>query len=137
MGRLVAALVPPAGEGIWGFPKTVQRIDFADTASRRTCTLAMDGRHVLTFSSARGGRFTLPDMPMTTYSYLGGALHKTTFVCGATEVGFGVAGAKLALGDHPIADELRSLGLPRTSLLTVWMGHQHGRFEAPLPVSVR
>jgi hypothetical protein len=123
-----------AGAGIWGFPKTVQQIDFDDTDGRRRCRLAMDGRHVLTYTAGRGGRFTLPDVPMRTYSYLGGRLHATTFTAGATEVGFALGGATLELGDHPIADELRSLGLPRTALMTVWMGHQHARFEAPVPV---
>jgi hypothetical protein len=123
-----------AGEGIWGFPKTVQRIDIADTQAHRTCRLEMDGRHVLTATSFRGGRFSLPDMAMKTYSYVGGVLHETTFVSGATEVGFGLGGTDVVLGDHPIADDLRRLGLPRSALMTVWMGHQHGRFEAPVRV---
>ena len=123
-----------AGEGIWGFPKTVEQIDFTDGDQRRTGTLVMGGRRVLTMSSQRGGRFTLPEMPMTTYTYIGGRLHRTTFTTAATEVGFGLGGGHLELGDHPIADELRSLGLPRTALMTVWMGHQRGRFEAPVPV---
>jgi hypothetical protein len=94
----------------------------------------MGGRHVLTFGVERGGRFTLPDVAMRTYSYIDGRLHATTFTSGATEVGFALGGSTLALGDHPIADELRSLGLPRTSLMTVWMGHQHARFDAPVSV---
>jgi hypothetical protein len=124
-----------AGAGIWGFPKTVERIDFADAGTRRTCRLEMDGRHVLTFGAERGGRTTLPDVPMRTYSYIDGRLHATTFVSGATEVGFTLGGATLELGEHRIADELRSLGLPRTPLMTVWLGHQHARFEAPEPVA--
>src|SRR5512143_3154614 len=30
-----------AGEGIWGFPKTVEEIDFTDTDGRRSCRLTM------------------------------------------------------------------------------------------------
>ena len=45
-----------AGEGIWGFPKTIQQIDFTDTESTRRCRLVMDGRHVLTYTAGRGGR---------------------------------------------------------------------------------
>jgi hypothetical protein len=91
---------------------------------------------VLTFGAERGGRTTLPDMPMQTYSYIDGRLHATAFTSGATEVGFALGGATLELGEHEIADELRRLGLPRTPLMTVWFGHQHARFEAPVPVSV-
>jgi hypothetical protein len=94
----------------------------------------MDGRHVLTFSAARGGARTLPDAPMTTYSYVGGALQRTTFVSGATGVGIHLGGAELVLGDHPIADDLRRLGLPRRAFLSVWMEHTHARFAAPAPV---
>jgi acetoacetate decarboxylase len=124
-----------AGVGIWGFPKTVERIDFADAGPRRTCTLAMDGTHVLTFTSFRAGRLSLPDVAMTTYSYLGGELHRTTFVSGATDVGFDVGGVDLVLGTHPVADELRALGLPRMALLAASFGRQHARFEAPVRVT--
>ena len=123
-----------AGAGIWGFPKTIEQIDFTDEGDRRRCRLVMDGRHVLTYTAGRGGRFTLPDMRMRTYSYVAGRLHATTFTSGATEVGFALGGATLDLGDHRIAEELRSLGLPRTALMTVWMGHQHARFDAPVPI---
>jgi acetoacetate decarboxylase len=123
-----------AGEGIWGFPKTVEQIAFTDTDGRRSCRLTMGGRHVLTFEAARGGRFSLPEMPMLTYSYVGGRLHTTRFTSAASDVGFALGGTTLALGDHPIADELRGLGLPRAALMTVWMGHQRARFDAPVPV---
>ncbi len=122
-----------AGRGVWGFPKSVEEIAFEDAGGRRSCRLAMDGRHVLTFSVARGGGRTLPDNTMTTYTYLDGRLHRTTFVSGATGVGIHLGGAGLALGDHPLADQLRSLGLPRGALMSVWMEHSHGRFEAPSP----
>jgi len=120
-----------AGRGIWGFPKTVEQIDFTDSGPLRECRLTMDGRHVLSFSAARGGTRVLADMPMVTYTYIDGALHTTRFTAGSTEVGIHLGGAELALGDHPVAAELRSLGLPKRPLMTVWMGHQHGRFDAP------
>src|SRR2546425_12239926 len=56
-----------AGRGIWGFPKSVERIDFDDADGRRSCRLAMGGRHVLTLSLRRGGARVLPDAPMITY----------------------------------------------------------------------
>ena len=120
-----------AGCGIWGFPKSIEEIEFADIGSTWQCRLNMNGRHVLTFTTTRGGSRTLPDAPMVTYSYIDGGLHRTRFVSGATGVGIRLGGAELTLGDHPIADELRGLGLPKRSLMTVWMEHQHGRFDAP------
>lgn len=120
-----------AGSGIWGFPKTVEQIDFEDAGGRRTCRLVMDGQHVLTLSVPRRGSRTLPEAPMTTYSYIGGALHRTTFTASSTGVGFGLGGADLILGTHPIADTLRQLGLPRAALMNVWMEHQRARFDGP------
>ena len=120
-----------AGRGIWGFPKTVEQIDFVAVGERRRCTLVMGGRHVLTLSVTAGGTRVLPDTPMTTYSMVDGALHRTRFVSGARDVGLHLGGAELTLGDHPLADELRALGLPKAALASVWMEHSHARFEAP------
>ena len=58
-------------------------------------------------------------------------LSRTRFVSGAEGVGIRLGGAALTLGEHPIADELRALGLPRRALMTVWMEHSHATFEAP------
>jgi hypothetical protein len=122
-----------AGRGIWGFPKTVEDIRFDDRDGRRSHRLAMDGRHVLTLSVARGGTRRLPDTEMVTYSWVDGRLRATRFVSGADGVGIHLGGAELVLGDHPLADDLRALGLPRRALMTVWMEHSHARFEGPEP----
>ena len=123
-----------AGRGIWGFPKTVEQIDFADAGAERRCHLVMDGREVLSLSFERGGTRTLPDAAMVTYSYLDGRLHRTRFVSGASGVDIRLGGAAPSLGDHPVAGELRALGLPARPLMTVWMERTHARFEAPEPV---
>ncbi|HVP29200.1 MAG TPA: acetoacetate decarboxylase family protein [Myxococcota bacterium] len=120
-----------AGRAIWGFPKTVDEIrwDFGETRAR--CAWRKDGHQVLTMTLPRGGTRTLPDTTMQTYTMRDGALHVTPFVSGATGFGVRLGGASLALGDHPIADELRALRLPKRPLMTTWMEHMHGRFEAP------
>ncbi|MEW6270124.1 MAG: acetoacetate decarboxylase family protein [Thermodesulfobacteriota bacterium] len=120
-----------AGEGIWGFPKTVEQIDLEDAGGRRTCRLVMDGKHVLTLGVPRGGSHTLGETTLTTYSYIGGALHRTRFTTSSSGVGFTLGGADLILGTHPIADALRSLGLPRTALMSVWTERQRALFEGP------
>ena len=42
-----------------------------------------------------------------------------------------MSGGRVELGDHPYADQLRSLGLPKRPLVCTWMENMHGRFEAP------
>jgi hypothetical protein len=123
-----------AGRGIWGFPKTVQEIDFEERGAERSCRLVMDGQHVLSMTAPRGGTRTLPDASMTTYSMIDGVLHRTTFVSGATGVGIRLGGAQVRLGDHPLSRTLQALGLPKRPMMSVWMEHMHGRFEAPVPV---
>jgi hypothetical protein len=119
-----------AGCGIWGFPKVVNEIEI-EHGSRAVCTWQADGQRILRFSVARGGRARMPDQALATYTYREGALHRTRFVSGAQGVGFHLGGAELELGPHPIAQELRGLGLPKRALLSVSMEKMHGRFEAP------
>jgi hypothetical protein len=119
-----------AGRTIWGFPKTVEEIDFVKEEKRTTCRLVMQGQHVLTLSLPRGGARSLPDSTMVTFSYIDGAVHATKFASGGEGVGFHLGGAQLELGNHPISQELRSLGLPKRALMTMWMERMRGRFEA-------
>jgi hypothetical protein len=119
-----------AGRTIWGFPKTLQRIDIEYAPERATCTLFEGDRHALTLSLPRGGRRALPETRMTTYTRIQGVAHRTAFTSGAEGFGVRLGGAELVLGQGSIADELRSLGLPRRALMTSWMESMHGRFEA-------
>jgi hypothetical protein len=120
-----------AGVEIWGFPKTVDEIDFDYEDDRAICRLTAERRHVLTLSVHRGGTRTLPDSELVTYTYIHGVPHRVRFTSGAEGFGFRVGGAALSLGDHPYAEQLRTLGLPKRPLLCTWMEHMHGRFEAP------
>ncbi len=40
-------------------------------------------------------------------------------------------GAALVVGDHPIAKELRTLGLPKRAAFSSTMDHVRMRFQAP------
>ncbi|HSP96676.1 MAG TPA: acetoacetate decarboxylase family protein [Candidatus Dormibacteraeota bacterium] len=123
-----------AGETIWGFPKTVQQIDWQRRPERLTCSLTMDGQHVLTLSLPAGGARTLPEQHLVTYSLIHGAPHSTPFTSSAEGAGFHLGGADLTLGSHPIADELRTLGLPKKALMTMWMERMRGTFSAAEPL---
>jgi len=120
-----------AGCRIWGFPKTVNDIDIQTTADRVTCDWSIEGTRVFHFSVPRGGERTMPDTEMATYTTIEGVAHKTRFVSGGEGTGIRLGGARLELGSHPIADELRGLGLPKRALMTTWTERMHGRFEAP------
>ena len=117
-----------AGRRIWGFPKTVAQIDFEVREDRATCKLVYEGEHALTLSLPRGGAKTLLDKELVTYTWIDGAVHRCPFTSGADGFGVKFGGAELVLGSGLIADELRSLGLPRSAIMTTWMEHMRGRF---------
>jgi hypothetical protein len=121
-----------AGRDIWGFPKTVDTITFDDVGEKRVCRLDADGGHVLTFAMRRGGTRTLAEMPQDAYAWRDGTLFKTPSRMRAEGVGFRLGGATVTLGTHPIADELRGLGLPRRALGTTWFGHWRATFDDAL-----
>jgi hypothetical protein len=119
-----------AGRSIWGFPKTLQKIDFEYRPERVTCRLDYDGVFALSLSVPRGGARSLPESDLTTYTFIEGVLHQTRFRSGADGFGVRLGGAELTLGSGRIAAELRALGLPRRPLLTTWMERMHARFES-------
>jgi hypothetical protein len=112
-----------AGAGIWGFPKTVERIDFDYSREASFhCLLEMGGRKVFEIRLPRGGNQTPSPMQLTAYSYIKGVPHQTAFTQRSEGVGthFGGSGVELSLGTHPIAETLRELGLPKKPLMTMW-----------------
>ncbi len=120
-----------AGVEIWGFPKTVEEIDFTTREDSATCSLSVGGQHVLTLTVPRGGDGETPDTPAVGYTLLDGAPHRIAFSRGGKKESTrpGGDGVSLELGNHLIADELRSLGLPDlTPLLSSWSEHFFGSF---------
>jgi Acetoacetate decarboxylase (ADC) len=128
-----------AGRTIWGFPKTVEDIALDYTEASVTCTLRMDGQLALRLTLPRGGDDEMLPMPMTTYSLIDGVPHATAFTQGGTgsRVLVGGDGVTLELGDHPVAKELASLGLPRPAEMSTWTERMQGTFETPTPLPPR
>ena len=123
-----------AGCTIWGFPKTVGKIDYSYDDESATCRLEMEGQHVFTLSlpraQAQEGAAPPADTAGPTYTYINGVAHRTTFTTGGdTVVSAGGTGVELTLGTHPIADQLRELGLPKPPLMSTWNEHMRGSFD--------
>jgi hypothetical protein len=125
-----------AGNQIWGFPKSVERIDVTQTDTASRWVLTMGGELVLDVTVPRGGTDEMPPLPMTSYTLLDGKPHATRFTQGGSgsSLGFG-EGVSVTLGTHPIAKELASLGLPDAKVvLTTWTEQMQATFEDALPV---
>jgi hypothetical protein len=84
---------------------------------------------VLTLTMPRGGSRTLAEIPQDAYAWRDGVLYRTPSRMRAEGVGFRLGGASVALGAHPMADELRALGFPRRALGSTWFGHWQATFD--------
>jgi Acetoacetate decarboxylase (ADC) len=122
-----------AGRRIWGFPKSVEQIDIGYGEQRASCRLVMGGQPAFTLTVPRPPvAAQAPDLEMTTYTYLDGPT-AVPFTTGGAGTGIivGADGVDLVLGAHPLADELRALGLPAPAMMSTWTEHMHGSFGAP------
>jgi hypothetical protein len=119
---VTSRLANDAGILMWGFPKTIEAIDFEVADGRATFQLRMDGREVLSYSVRAAGSQDPPRSASAVYSIYDGAPHVTRLEHEYHDVGVRLGGGRLTLGDHPIADQLRGLGLPRRPLVATWMG---------------
>ncbi len=125
-----------AGRDIWGFPKWVTSIDIdepsitsARAGSGTSVRLVDAGVHVLTLTVAAGGRLRLPSKAPPTYSFGDGILRRTTWTTSSEGTTGRFGGATLTLGNHPMADELRSLGLPKRALFSSSAAQMRASFE--------
>jgi hypothetical protein len=126
-----------AGNLIWGFPKTVQKIDVTSTETSTRWILTMDGEPVIDITAPRGGDDEMPQMELSTYTLKDGAPHVTAFAQGGTESSLviGGEGVSLSLGSHPVAKELESLGLPDAPVvLSSWLGKMQATFGDAMPL---
>src|SRR5438477_3250276 len=106
-----------AGRHIWGFPKDVMDIEFVDTDTTRTVTLRDGQRLVLQLTAPRGGAKKFAGVDIEAMGSWGGPVQVTPAQMAGEGVKAGFRAGQLVLGDHPIANELRSLGLPKKPLV--------------------
>ena len=109
-----------AGRGIWGFPKILADFDADHVSALRRGVVSQDGRLIAELTVKQG--FPTPGAGANTsleaYSHLDGVTRHTAWDMNPTGVRTRIGGAELHLGSHPIADELRTLGLPRRAVMT-------------------
>ena len=124
-----------AGNRVMGFPKTVEDLTVAYTDATATFRLAMGGQHVLTLTVPRAAPTGAPArVEATSYSYLDGVPYGTDL---SMDMGTGFidpADVVLELGDSPVADELRCLGLPRPPDMATWGEDLSATFHLGQPV---
>ncbi len=104
------------GVEIWGYPKIVAEISFEDVGQVRRCRLRAEGKDIVTLDV---NKLATRARSMNYYSYTvkDGQILKTLI---QTQGQYGIArfrgGASYTLGDHPIAQELRDLGMGKRAV---------------------
>jgi acetoacetate decarboxylase len=99
-----------AGSALWGFPKFVADMDFAEERTARRVTLAEGGSTVLDLTVRGRGPVLTDRRPAVMYTELDGQLLRTVVpMAGRLRIGVGAAAGRLELGDHPVADQLRGM----------------------------
>ncbi|WP_372750325.1 acetoacetate decarboxylase family protein [Litorivivens sp.] len=121
-----------AGRYIWGYPKWIAEIDFIQSNGRFETRFSDKGKHVFTFRTKGGGKASLKDQKQPSFGYRCGKLYKTIGTANASGVKFSLGGEAPVLGDHPIADELRKLGLPKKPLFSGSIENMEMDFAAPV-----
>jgi hypothetical protein len=120
-----------AGREIWGLPKTVEDITFSESETTRTCTLVMDGVEVMKMTATKGGSRRFANASLDALTCQSGVVRRIPFVSAGEGVGFRLGGGTISLGQHPVADELRALGLPKRPLMTTFIQKMQAQFDAP------
>jgi hypothetical protein len=126
-----------AGNRVMGFPKTVEVIDV--TYADDEVTFRLESGGVTAFSLSLPRTAPAPGDPpridAESYSYLDGVPHATVL---SIDMGTGTVDpddVRLELGDGPVADELRRLGLPARPDMATWGEGLSAAFQLGRPVS--
>jgi hypothetical protein len=116
-----------AGRTLWGLPKWLARTELSITGPDATCHLADEsGRHVLS-AALRALPWRLPlrlPATLTTLAPHDGAVLASRVRGRVGGIRVAPVGARVVLGTgHPMADELRAVGLPRRPVATLVAEH--------------
>lgn len=125
------------GRFIWGFPKWPSRIDFDFGKSRATGRFIDEGELVYGITAKTGGSTVVKDQRAPSLAIRDGRAWKTYGTNSGTGMTFSLGGEMPDIGDnHPLALELRGLGLPKKPIFTVAMKNTSMVFGGPEVVAI-
>jgi hypothetical protein len=119
-----------AGRTIWGYPKTLAQFAVTDDGRHVTVELRQNDAMALRIRFSKGRLPWIRGQALPTYTFLDDALRLTRWETRSERPRGRLGGAELTLGDGLIADELRSLGLPKRPLMTAHTPQMASRFGA-------
>jgi hypothetical protein len=104
-----------AGVEFAAYPKFVASITFEKDGDWLCCRLAQEEQQILTLACRTGDAVSVPRYRMHPFTHLDGRLLRCEFVLSERQQATSrkATAVRLDLGDHPIAQELRELGITR------------------------
>ena len=125
-----------AGNDVMGFPKTVEDLRVERRDGRVVFGMDVDGATELEISFAEPAQDGEPSRVETgSYSYLGGDAYETPL---SMDMGTGlidVSTVEIVLGSGVVADELRTLGLPKAPDFGSWGTGLTATFQLGTPLA--
>ena len=126
-----------AGRYIWGFPKWVARIDIEFGEKQAHGTFYDEDELVYGISAKTGGNTVAKQQRAASLAIRDGKAWKTFGTTQGSGLTFSLGGEIPNIGDkHPLALELRALGLPKKPLFTVSMKNTSMTFAGPESVNI-
>jgi hypothetical protein len=119
-------------DGGWamGVPKFLADLDFEESATMRQVSAAEAGQLILSLRVPLSGNVRVSHQPLLMYAAADERLYETeTPTFAYVQMGLGGKGVELRLGDHPVAQLIRDLGVATMALGSV--GWIHGRLILP------
>jgi hypothetical protein len=124
-----------AGNRVMGFPKTVERIDVEYADDSVAIELWFQGERAFTLRFPRLAGSDAPvRMENVSYSYLDGVPYGTPLEIDLATGALAPEEVSIELGSGVVADELRTLGLPRTPSYCTWGEGLSATFQYGAPI---
>jgi len=126
-----------AGRFIWGFPKWMARIDIEFGAKRAHGSFFDEGELVYGFSAKTGSNARVKEQRISSLAIRDGKAWKTYGTNTGSGLTFALGGEMPTIGDsHPLAKELRALGLPKKPLFSISIRNIAMSFGHPEAVAI-
>jgi len=126
-----------AGRFIWGFPKWMSRIDVEFGEEHASGSFVDESEPVFSIRAKAGGDKEQKPTRMATLAVRDGRAWKTYGTSIGKGLRFSLGGDRPEIGNtHPLALELRALGLPKRPLFSLSMSHVEMEFDPPESVEI-
>lgn len=120
-----------AGKGQWGYTKFIADMDFSFSPEYSRCRMYEEDHLILDLKVVRRGYCLRDKNPLITYSVLNGQLIKTTVVQrGIRCLTIRPNGSGLKLGDHPVSQSIRDLGIAKHPMMACYYPERAGILPA-------